>query len=68
MPKIVELEPRFTEVKGEQVWLFPKGYVFLGIKRRKSDGTLRIIVRKLSNAKKKATKTQKARKKEASKS
>jgi len=59
MPKIIELEPRFIEVKGDQVWLFPKGYVFLGVKRRKSDGTLRIIAKKLSNANKKARKTTK---------
>lgn len=60
MPMVVELEPRFTEVEGQQVWLFPKGLVFLGLKRRKSDGTLRIIAKELPNAKKKAVKRAKS--------
>ena len=52
MPKEIKIEPRFHEEDGLETFILPKGYVYLRLERRKTEGTLRIIAKKMVAKKK----------------
>ena len=55
MPKEHKITPRFKRIGALQVFDIPKGYVVLRLERHAGDGTMSLICKRVSLAKKKAT-------------
>ena len=53
MPKLYEITPRFYEVGNLQIFDVPKNMVVVNLTRNKNDGTLQLICKRVSLAKKK---------------